>query len=198
MMELFTNVGIFLYPLAACSLIAATITLERLWALRQSRVLPVHMLEAFVAGRVDALPADLQSVSGRIVTFYRERRPDAEALNAYARLEVSRMERGVFLLEFVIGAAPLLGLLGTVIGLTQVFGGFSADTGLPDTAVFIKGIALALNTTIVGLAIAIPALAAHAYLLRRVEALAAQLSVGLECLSEQTKQAEAATTETTA
>jgi biopolymer transport protein ExbB len=108
------------------------------------------------------------------------------------------MERGVFLLEFVIGAAPLLGLLGTVIGLTQVFGGFSADTGLPDTAVFIKGIALALNTTIVGLAIAIPALAAHAYLLRRVEALAAQLSVGLECLSEQTKQAEAATTETTA
>ena len=127
MMELFTNVGIFLYPLAACSLIAATITLERLWALRQSRVLPVHMLEAFVAGRVDTLPADLQSVSGRIVTFYRERRPDAEALNAYARLEVSRMERGVFLLEFVIGAAPLLGLLGTVIGLTQVFGGFSAD-----------------------------------------------------------------------
>ncbi len=92
------------------------------------------------------------------------------------------MERGLFLLEVVIGAAPLLGLLGTVTGLTQVFGGFSAETGLPEPEAFIKGIALALNTTILGLAIAIPALAAHSYLLRRVESLAARISVGVECL----------------
>ena len=94
------------------------------------------------------------------------------------------MERGIFLLEVVIGVAPLLGLLGTVTGLTQVFSGFSADTGLPEPAAFIRGIALALNTTILGLAIAIPALVAHAYLLRRVESLAARIEMAVQALIE--------------
>ena len=101
---------------------------------------------------------------------------------AYAQLELSRMERGIFLLEVVIGAAPLLGLLGTVSGLTQVFSGFSAETGLPDPGTFITGIALALNTTILGLAIAIPTLAAHAYLIRRIESQAARIGVGVQAL----------------
>ncbi|MGJ8649717.1 MAG: MotA/TolQ/ExbB proton channel family protein [Opitutaceae bacterium] len=183
-MDLLNNAGIFLYPLAVCSFIAVFITIERLIALRNSRVIPTHMVDAFVEGDLDKVESSMSSVTGRIVSFYRERQPDADALNAFARLEVSRMERGMFLLEVVIGAAPLLGLLGTVTGLTQVFGGFSADTGLPDPAAFIKGIALALNTTILGLAIAIPSLAAHAYLLRRVESLAARISVGVECLIE--------------
>lgn len=183
-MDLLNNAGIFLYPLAVCSFIAVFITIERLIALRNSRVIPTNMVDAFVEGDLDKVESSMSSVTGRIVSFYRERQPDADALNAFARLEVSRMERGMFLLEVVIGAAPLLGLLGTVTGLTQVFGGFSADTGLPDPAAFIKGIALALNTTILGLAIAIPSLAAHAYLLRRVESLAARISVGVECLIE--------------
>jgi biopolymer transport protein ExbB/TolQ len=59
---------------------------------------------------------------------------------------------------------------------------------LPDPGAFIKGIALALNTTILGLAVAIPSLAAHAYLLRRVESLAARISVGVECLIESNKR----------
>ena len=117
--------------------------------------------------------------------FFRERQPDMEALKAFARLEVSRMERGLFLLEVVIGAAPLIGLLGTVTGLTQVFSGFSIESGLAEPAVFVRGIALALNTTILGLIIAIPSLLAHAYLMRRVESLAARISVGVECLSKQ-------------
>jgi len=183
-MDLLNNAGIFIYPLAVCSFVAVFITIERLLALRDSKVLPHNMVDAFVAGDLEEIDSGMSSVTGRIVSFYRERQPEPEALNAYARLEVSRMERGMFLLEVVIGAAPLLGLLGTVTGLTQVFGGFSADTGLPDPAAFITGIALALNTTILGLAIAIPALAAHAYLLRRVESLAARISVGVECLTE--------------
>ena len=182
MIEVLNNIGLFFYPLAASSLIAVTITLERLWMLRQSRVLRPHTLHVFISGKIDNLDADLHTVCGRIVSFYKERATEPDALKAYARLEVSRLQRGLFLLEFVIGAAPLLGLLGTVIGLTQVFGGFSVDTGLPDTSTFIQGIALALNTTIAGIAIAIPSLAVHAYLLRRIEALAAQLSVALECL----------------
>jgi len=183
-MDILSNAGIFFYPLALCSFVAVFITVERLLALRNSRVIPRRMVDAFVEGDLDRIEEDLSSVTGRIVNFYRGRNPDPESLNAFARLEVSRMERGIFLLEIVIGAAPLLGLLGTVTGLTQVFGNFSAETGLPDPGAFIKGIALALNTTILGLAIAIPSLAAHAYLLRRVESLAARISVGVECLTE--------------
>ena len=181
-MDLFANTGIFLYPLAACSFIAVFITAERLIALRNSRIIPRAAVDAFVTGQVEAIEPDQGSVVGRLVGFHRERRPDPEAMKAFARLEVSRMERGVFLLEVVIGVAPLLGLLGTVTGLTQVFGGFSVETGLPDPEAFITGIALALNTTILGLAIAIPSLAAHSYLLRRVESLAARIHVGVECL----------------
>jgi len=183
-MDLFANTGIFLYPLAACSLVAVFITVERLFSLRDAKIIPRAAVDGFISGRIDQMEADPVSVVGRIVGFYRERQPDADALKAFARLEVSRMERGLFLLEVVIGAAPLLGLLGTVTGLTQVFGGFSVETGLPEPEAFITGIALALNTTIIGLAIAIPALAAHSYLLRRVESLAARISVGVECLLE--------------
>ena len=183
-MDLLANTGIFLYPLAACSFIAVFIAAERLIALRHSQIIPRAAVDAFVSGEIEAIQPYQKSVVGRIVGFYRERQPDPEALKAFARLEVSRMERGMFLLEVVIGAAPLLGLLGTVTGLTQVFGGFSVETGLPDPETFITGIALALNTTILGLAIAIPALAAHSYLIRRVEFLAARISVGVECLVE--------------
>lgn len=182
-MDLFANTGIFLYPLAACSFIAVFITAERLLALRNSQIIPRAAVDAFISGQVEQIQPDQRSVVGRIVGFYRERHPEPEALKAFARLEVSRMERGLFLLEVVIGAAPLLGLLGTVTGLTQVFGGFSAETGLPEPEAFVTGIALALNTTILGLAIAIPSLAAHSYLLRRVESLAARISVGVECLT---------------
>ena len=186
-MDIFTHAGIFIYPLALCSFIAVLITIERLIALRPSRIVPGSVVEAFVAGRLAAVSADTSSVAGRIITFHQTRGADGDSLKAYARLEVSRMERGVFLLEVVIGAAPLLGLLGTVTGLTQVFSGFSAETGLPDPGTFITGIALALNTTILGLAIAIPALAAHAYLLRRVESHAARIGLGVEAILTQSR-----------
>ena len=181
-MDIFTHAGIFIYPLALCSVLAVFITFERLIALRPSRVIPAEMVDAFVSGRFDGVPEDLASVAGRIVGFYQSRPSDYDSLKAYARFEVSRMERGMFLLEVVIGAAPLVGLLGTVTGLTQVFSGFSADTGLPDPATFIMGIALALNTTILGLTIAIPTLAVHAYLLRRVESMAASIGLGVQLL----------------
>lgn len=183
-MDLITNAGIFAYPLVVFSFIAVFITVERLIALRNSSVIPREMVQAFVESRIEEVEVDTRSVMGRIITFFRDRDPDADALSAFARLEVTRMERGVFLLEIVVGASPLLGLLGTVTGLTQVFGGFSADTGLPDPGVFIQGIALALNTTILGLAVAIPALVAHAYLMRRIDSLAARINVGVECLTE--------------
>ena len=84
------------------------------------------------------------------------------------------MEQGLFLLEVVVAGAPLIGLLGTVTGLVSVFSAMPASGG-SDGAIFSEGIALALLTTIMGLAIAIPALIGHAYLMRIVEKRAASL-----------------------
>lgn len=183
-MDLLQNAGIFLYPLAACSLLAVFITVERVLTLRRHKIVPNDLLDAIVQNKpLVSLKGNDRSALGRILLFAQTRNEGPGALLAVARLEVNRMERGLFLLEVVVGAAPLLGLLGTVTGLTQVFGNYSVETGMPDPASFIQGIALALTTTIIGLTIAIPSLLAHSWLQRKVEAHAARLHVAVECLT---------------
>lgn len=83
-------------------------------------------------------------------------------LQTRARREVASLERGLVVLEIVIGIAPLLGLVGTVYGLITLFGGLSAG-GMGDYAVLAKGVSLALTTTLMGLLIAIPALVGWSY-----------------------------------
>ena len=183
-MELFTETGLFLYPLALCSLLALIVIFERLINLRLERILPESEKLLFTTGQIEQLGSDERAASGRIVAFARIYPKDREALRAFSQVEVSKMERGLFLLEIVIGAAPLIGLLGTVTGLTQVFGGLSFQSGVDDSEALIAGIAMALNTTILGLAIAIPTLAAYAYFTRKVDKLAAQLALGVEALSK--------------
>ncbi len=183
-MSLITNVGFFIYPLLVCSSIAVFIVVERLIALSKRKVVTQDVVNTLVQGDLKTIQGDSSSTMGRIIKFCHEQKPNSEALSALARMEVGQLERGLFLLEAIVGAAPLIGLLGTVTGLTQVFGNFFAESGLTNTNAFTSGIAMALNTTIIGLAIAIPSLIAHAYLMRRVEWLATRISVGVECLSK--------------
>jgi biopolymer transport protein ExbB len=181
MRELIENAGIFAWPLGLCSLLATVIILERLFALRRSRIIPREYEQAFAQGAIpDA--GDGYSVAGRILEFFHTRQLDAEQLKAFTRLQVTRMERGLFILEIVVSAAPLLGLLGTVTGLVKVFSQISPETGMPDPASFVEGVSMALTTTILGLSIAIPALAFNSYLSRRVDTFEAQLEVGVERL----------------
>ena len=180
MINIIEGTGIFFWPLLTCSFIAVFIIIERIIALRQSRIIPKGMSESFIKGDIPQISDG--SVSAKIINFYRDNSPDTEQLKAYARLEVSRMERGLFLLDIVVTAAPLIGLLGTVTGLIQVFANVSPDTGMPDPDIFVRGIALALTTTMLGLSIAIPALVGNSYLNRRIDFLEAQISVGVERL----------------
>lgn len=182
MYELFENAGIFAWPLSLCSVLAVFIIIERLIGLRRGRVIPNRYRDAFLAGTIPET-GDIRSVAGRIIHFYHDATADAEQLKAFSRLQLSRMERGLFILEVVVSAAPLLGLLGTVTGLVRVFSHITPETGVPDTGAFIEGVALALSTTVIGLAIAIPTLAFHSYLGRRIESYAAQLEVGVERLT---------------
>lgn len=180
---LLQGAGVFIYPLGLCSLLAIFIIVERSFALSRNRVVPQIFADRFLTGEIDGIEVDSRSVAGRIVQFFHNNKPDPARLKAYVQLEVTHMERGFFILEIVIAAAPLLGLLGTVTGLIQVFGNLSSENaGLPDPEVMVEGISLALTTTLIGLSIAIPALVGNAYLGRRVEILVAQINVGVERL----------------
>lgn len=181
MRELIENAGIFAWPLGLCSLVASIIVIERLFALRSSRIMPQRYVEAFSEGHIPEA-GDPHSVAGKVITLFRAGGLDPEQLKAFTRLQVTRMERGLFILEIVVSAAPLLGLLGTVTGLVQVFSQISPETGLPDPAAFVEGVSLALTTTILGLSIAIPSLAFNSFLNRRVDTYEAQLEVGVERL----------------
>jgi biopolymer transport protein ExbB len=187
-MGLIEGAGYFVYPLAVCSLLAFIIIVERMIALRKNVIIPDDLVDSFVKGDVLARKIDAGTVGGKIVQFYKDNDPDEEGLKAFARLQVNQMEKGLFILEIVIAAAPLLGLLGTVTGLVNVFSGFSETTGMPDPGAFVKGIALALSTTVLGLSIAIPALIGNAFLIRKVESLAARLEVGVERLIDLSKK----------
>ncbi|MGA2052125.1 MAG: MotA/TolQ/ExbB proton channel family protein [Opitutales bacterium] len=189
MQSIIQGAGVFIYPLGICSFMAVFIIIERLLALRTARVMPKALTEAFVTGDIINLKGDLKSSAGRIVYFFRQTSPDPEALKAFARLEIARLERGMFVLEIVISGAPLLGLLGTIAGLAKVF---SAEASASATAVaaaapagaaeIASGISLALTTTMLGLCIAIPTLVGNSYLNRRVDLLSARLDMGVERL----------------
>ncbi len=180
----FVGAGIFIYPLALCSLLAFFVLGERLFALQKKRILPKQVMEAVFEGRCPEGTLADASVAGRIAQFFFKHQPEAEALKAYASLEGVRLERGLFILEIVVAAAPLLGLLGTVTGLVQVFDHYIVAMDEQNPAAFAEGIALALTTTILGLSIALPALVGHSYLLRRIDLLAAQINLEVERLVE--------------
>ncbi len=180
MLEILKNAGIFVYPLSLCSFVGAFIICERLFALRGAAVLPPQLVDSL--GTAGEAGADERSSLGRIVAFWRRHEKDVGAVRAYARLEVNRMERGLVFLEIIIGAAPLLGLLGTVTGLVTVFSNVSLDSGLPDPTAFSKGIALAMTTTVIGLCVAIPCLIANSYFQRKVETYAVQIESLLETM----------------
>ncbi len=181
MLTLFEQAGIFAWPFAVCSIAAVFIVIERLAALRRRNIVPQEYLDQFTDGSIP-VQGDQSSVIGRIVAFYHNHDVDAEQLKAFARLQITKMERGLFILDIVISAAPLLGLLGTVTGLVKVFSQISPETGVPDTSSFVEGVALALSTTMIGLAIAIPVIVFNSYLSRRIDTYAALIGVGLERL----------------
>ncbi|HXT10233.1 MAG TPA: MotA/TolQ/ExbB proton channel family protein [Candidatus Angelobacter sp.] len=96
------------------------------------------------------------------------------ALETRARHEVVKLERGLVVLEITVGIAPLLGLVGTIIGMMTLFGHLGQN-GLSDAGTLAKGIALILRATLWGLLIAIPALITWSYFSKKIETLAIEM-----------------------
>lgn len=178
--------GWTMIPLALCSVVAATIIIERAIALRRAIVIDnvvVRAIEEYTGedsvGK--ALEACEMSGSplGRVVEEvlhmrHLEMTRLREAMYASGRVQVGRLERGLTLLEIIAGVSPLLGLLGTVLGMLTVFNTVTAH-GIGDPQVLSSGIAKALVTTIAGLCVAIPALACHSWFSKRVDDLASEI-----------------------
>ena len=101
---------------------------------------------------------------------------NAEAVQAYARREIVRLERGLVFLEVLTGLGPLLGLMGTILGLIRIFSsaGHAAEISA-QSAQIAAGIAEAMYCTVAGLVVAIPALIAHSLFSRHIEALTIDL-----------------------
>lgn len=185
MIEFLKGAGLFIYPLGLCSLLGLTVILERFYSLRSSRIFPESLSKRLLEN--PDLPVHGESSLERLVRLVRMDRPDREGLHAYLRLEIDGLQRGLFILDVIVSVAPLLGLMGTVAGLVNVFGR-TGESGLPDPQVFSEGIALVLSTTLIGLAIAIPCLMAVSYFNRRVERFGNGLDAWFESWNEAKQQ----------
>ena len=195
--------GPFMILLVLASIVSLTFIIERGLALRRQRVIPDPVADAVeqCAGR-DGLSAlhticrQQPSTLSRLVLTALEHLdwPKAETLDCVqtrARQEVVQLERGLVVLEIITGIAPLLGLVGTLHGMITLFGDIGT-AGLGDSNVVARGISITLNTTLMGLLIAIPSLIAWSYFSRRIESFAVEMETLLdEFLRRQYRVADA-------
>jgi biopolymer transport protein ExbB len=206
MLHTLLSAGPVMIPLALCSLLAGTITVERIFALRRMKVLPkeiVEVVESVQAGKDLTVAIEIcrrnPGVFSHImrVGLERAKEPWQEMRDAVidtGRQETPQLERNLVWLETIAQAAPLLGLLGTVLGMIKVFAAISV-AGLGDPQALSSGISEAMITTAVGLAIGIPTLVAYnlassraSNLITEIEAYASRLVTRLR--SEDPKVSE--------
>jgi biopolymer transport protein ExbB len=172
--------------LIVTSVIGLTFVIERGIALRWHRVVPPEIEAAVEScqspGDVPMLRRVCQqhkSPMSRLLLVAAEHldwpKPETvDALQTTARREIARLERGLVVLEIIVGIAPLLGLVGTILGMMSVFGDVG-QAGLTDAAKLAQGISLILRATLFGLLIAIPALIFWSYYTKKVETIAVEM-----------------------
>jgi biopolymer transport protein ExbB len=168
------------------SIVGLTFIIERAFALRRGRVVPREVEAAVESCQthedVPMLRRVCQqhnSVMSRLLLTSADHLdwPKGEAVDAIqtrARHEIARLERGLVVLEIIVGIAPLLGLVGTILGMMSVFADVG-QTGLSDAGKLAQGIALILRATLFGLMIAIPSLVFWSYYSKKVESLAIEM-----------------------
>ena len=183
----FTKGGLFMWPLLACSIVSVTTMILRGLALREKNVMPLVIqseIERLVPGasaeRLARIVGHDSSSLARItrVALQHLRAPrseNVEVVQTRARHEMVLLEKGLIVLEVIIGIAPLLGLIGAVSGLVHVFSHLGLSSGASDTRQIALGIAEALNATVFGLSIAVPTLIGFSYFSRKVEAMSVEM-----------------------
>jgi biopolymer transport protein ExbB len=176
----------FIIALVITSIVAVAFIVERGLALRWIKVIPPNVVYAVQSYHNENQLAQLRNVCdsnpstlSRLLLFASEhldwpKEETVDVLETRARHEVTKLERGLVVLEIIVGIAPLLGLVGTIYGLITLFGHMD-PTGTQDNSKFAQGISLALNATLIGLLVAIPALISWSYYSKKVDTLAVEM-----------------------
>ncbi|KAF0193160.1 MAG: biopolymer transport protein ExbB [Gammaproteobacteria bacterium] len=182
MLELIESGGWLMVPIILCSIIALAIIVERFWALQRSRICPRNLVNQIWqwarGGELDATRiASLRSSSplgyvlaAGLVNLRHDRAIMKEAIEETGRQVVMELERYLNTLGTIASVSPLLGLLGTVFGMIQVFTSLSTG-GAGNPGALAGGISQALITTAAGLSVAIPSLMFYRYFRGRVDEL---------------------------
>ena len=187
MVNFLTKGGMFMWPLLVCSIVTVTTIVLATLTLREKKVLPL-VIESEIerltpGGSAERLMRIVNSDSSSLAAVVRTalqhlRWPRAENIDSVqtrARRELVRLERGLIVLEVMTGIAPLIGLIGTVSGLLHVFSGLGVSTGASDTKAVALGISEALNCTVFGLSIAVPALIGFSYFSKKIEVMSVEM-----------------------
>jgi len=185
--ELVQAGGWLMVPILLCSVLALAIITERLWTLRQKKVIPTKLVtgiwnllnnDALTEGHI--VEIEKGSPLGRVlaaglINRHLSRQQVRESIEETGRFVVHEMERFLNTLGTISTITPLLGLLGTVIGMIKVFTAITT-IGVGDPGQLAGGISEALITTAAGLTVAIPSLIFHRHLKRKID----ELVVGME------------------
>ena len=183
-----------IWPLIACSVFALAIIFERLHALRTSKVLPAKALEKAIESTLKGFPSEtavqniaqlgavgpvfaaaLQTLALNPAASHQDVR---ESMEMEGRMAAQNLERYLTALATLASASPLLGLLGTVIGMIELFG--LQTPGQQQPVELARGISIALYNTAMGLMVAIPCLMAWRYFKAKVDRLVLQMEWAAE------------------
>jgi len=178
--QFFVKGGIMMYPLLLSSILAVAIILERTFRLRRKKVINpqlVQMIEAIrdsrdldvartICGQTNSAFTNILKVGFN--NHHLNHNEIKELLEDQGRQEVRSLEWGLGALETIAASAPLMGLLGTVLGMVRVFN-VIAQIGIGQASALSGGISEALNTTVFGLFIGIPALIAYNYFVHKAD-----------------------------
>lgn len=174
MFELIKNGGWLMLPIVLCSIVSMGIICERLWSLQNKKILPPELVpQVWALSREDKLDdvtirrLKLSSPLGAIlaaglINSRHGREIMKQSIEDVGRQVAHEMERFLNTLGTIASISPLLGLLGTVVGMIKVFAAIMIH-GVGDPGILAGGISEALITTAAGLTVAIPSLMFHRY-----------------------------------
>lgn len=167
-------------PLLICSVLALAVIIERAINLRRDKILRPEIIKTietirgpedipYAISKCEVIPGPFSNLLRRIlVNNHLTREEKFIDIQAAGRQETKALEKRLLVLEIITAVAPLLGLLGTVLGLENIFAIIS-ELGLGQAKAFSGGLAEAIRTTVFGLFIAIPSLVAYSYFDKKVD-----------------------------
>lgn len=167
-------------PLLICSVLALAVIIERAINLRRDKILKPEIIQTIktirsqqdipvAISKCEVISGPFSNLLRRILTNNHLTREEKYVdIQAAGRQETKSLEKRLLVLEVITAVAPLLGLLGTVLGLEDIFGIIS-ELGLGQAKAFSAGLAQAIRTTVFGLFIAIPSLVAYSYFDKKVD-----------------------------